>query len=233
MQEKRLQHSISQGGNIFRVSCVPCHGGSGKGDGQVVKRGYPAPSESLTTGTSTKMKDGQLFHIITYGKYPEGAKTPPRFPRMPSFASQLSPNQRWDVINYIRSMQEEKASEPVEPTTPEEATTSTTKEADKAASETPAKEETVKPSPTTNEPAEELNEESDPNESSEETKPDVKEETPDAAPSEEKPITEEEPTDESAESSSTEEAEPEDSTSEVTPNEESATEEDSSSQSNT
>ena len=40
------------------------------------------------------MKDGQLFHILTYG---QGS--------MADFAGQLSPEQRWDAINFVRTMQ--------------------------------------------------------------------------------------------------------------------------------
>jgi mono/diheme cytochrome c family protein len=40
------------------------------------------------------MKDGQLFHILTYGQN-----------SMPNFAAQLSPDRRWDVVNHLRSMQ--------------------------------------------------------------------------------------------------------------------------------
>lgn len=107
--------SIRRGGNVYRVFCTPCHGGGGRGDGLVVRKGYPAPTESLVTGKSTKMQDGQLFHIVTYGKYPEATPEPPRYPRMPSFAPQLTPPQRWDVINYIRSLQ---AANPVDSPVP-------------------------------------------------------------------------------------------------------------------
>lgn len=40
------------------------------------------------------MKDGQLFHILSYG---QGS--------MSSFAPQLSHARRWDVINFIRDLQ--------------------------------------------------------------------------------------------------------------------------------
>ena len=50
----------------------------------------------MTTGKSMQMKDGQLFHIITYG---QGS--------MASYAVQLSPERRWDVINYVRSLQQQ------------------------------------------------------------------------------------------------------------------------------
>ena len=41
------------------------------------------------------MKDGQLFHILTYG---QGS--------MSSMAAQLSRDRRWDVINFVRSLQQ-------------------------------------------------------------------------------------------------------------------------------
>ena len=41
------------------------------------------------------MKDGQLFHILSYG---QGSMAP--------MAGQLSRADRWHVVNYVRSMQE-------------------------------------------------------------------------------------------------------------------------------
>jgi mono/diheme cytochrome c family protein len=40
------------------------------------------------------MKDGQLFHVLTYGQN-----------NMPSYASQLSRGDRWNVILYVRTLQ--------------------------------------------------------------------------------------------------------------------------------
>ena len=45
------------------------------------------------------MKDGQLFHILTYG---QGSMAP--------MAAQLSRDRRWDVINFVRSLQKGVAS---------------------------------------------------------------------------------------------------------------------------
>lgn len=41
------------------------------------------------------MKDGQLFHILTYGQG-----------NMPSYATQLSREDRWRVIVHVRSLQQ-------------------------------------------------------------------------------------------------------------------------------
>jgi mono/diheme cytochrome c family protein len=90
----RLNASIQRGAKVYGVFCVSCHGPSGAGDGPVAKRGFPPPPP-LTTGKSAQMKDGQLFHILTYG---QGSMSP--------MVAQLTRDRRWDVINYVRSLQE-------------------------------------------------------------------------------------------------------------------------------
>ncbi len=84
---------VERGALVFQTFCTPCHGGGGQGDGPVALRGYPAPP-SLVTGNTTKMPDGHLFHIVTYGR----ANMPPQ-------AGLLSPQDRWAVILHIRSLQ--------------------------------------------------------------------------------------------------------------------------------
>jgi mono/diheme cytochrome c family protein len=84
---------MERGAFVFRTFCVPCHGGSGRGDGPVALRGYPAPA-SLLAEKAIHMTDGQIFHVLTFGQK-----------NMPSYASQLSEDDRWKVILYVRSMQ--------------------------------------------------------------------------------------------------------------------------------
>ena len=93
MAQQELAQSVQRGVEVYRVFCIPCHGPRGAGDGPVAKRGFPPPP-SLLTGKSVQMKDGQLFHILTYGQT-----------NMPQMASQLTRAQRWDVINYVRELQ--------------------------------------------------------------------------------------------------------------------------------
>ena len=93
-------HVRERGAVVFQTFCTPCHGGGGQGNGPVALRGYPAPP-SLVAGNTTKMPDGQLFHIITYGRG-----------NMPSQAGLLSPQDRWAVILHIRSLQTPNTSKP-------------------------------------------------------------------------------------------------------------------------
>lgn len=85
--------AVARGAAVFSNFCQPCHGPTGKGDGLVVGRGYPAPP-SLDADNARNMRDGQIFHIVTYGQK-----------NMPSYASQISPQDRWNVIAFIRSIQ--------------------------------------------------------------------------------------------------------------------------------
>jgi mono/diheme cytochrome c family protein len=85
--------ALSRGKTVFLNFCVPCHGMAGKGDGLVVQRGYPAPP-SLLADNARNIKDGQIFHILSYGQK-----------NMPSYATQLSREDRWRVILYVRSLQ--------------------------------------------------------------------------------------------------------------------------------
>ncbi len=84
---------LERGANVYRVYCQPCHGSRATGDGAVVRRGYPAPP-SLLADRARTMKDGQMFHVLTYGQG-----------NMPAYADQVSREDRWKVISYIRSLQ--------------------------------------------------------------------------------------------------------------------------------
>ena len=103
---RRVQQSLTRGSEVYRTFCISCHGATGAGDGPVAQRGFPPPP-SLLIGKSREMKDGQLFHILTYG---QGSMAP--------LAAQLPRARRWDVINHIRDMQSKAppppAEEPVE-----------------------------------------------------------------------------------------------------------------------
>jgi mono/diheme cytochrome c family protein len=83
----------ARGGFVYTNYCVVCHGPKGKGDGPVMERGMPL-SPSLLVENAVEMKDGQMFHVLTYGQ-----KT------MAAHAGQLSRADRWKVILYVRSLQ--------------------------------------------------------------------------------------------------------------------------------
>lgn len=92
--------SEARGAALFRIYCIACHGPQGAGDGPVAQRGFPPPPP-LPNGKSVQMKDGQVFHVLTYG---QGS--------MPPFAGQLTQTARWDLVNHLRQMQRDAAAKP-------------------------------------------------------------------------------------------------------------------------
>lgn len=82
---------------LYLINCGICHGAQLDGNGPLWKGGdgpYPAAPRNLKDDYSKALSDGQMFHAITYGKG-----------QMGSYASQVSPEQRWWLISYIRSKQ--------------------------------------------------------------------------------------------------------------------------------
>ena len=83
---------------LFLVNCG-VHGPKLDGNGPLYKDGngpYPAKPANLS-GSDAKyvaMTEGTMFHSITYGKNMMG-----------SYASQVTPKQRWMIISYIKSKQ--------------------------------------------------------------------------------------------------------------------------------
>jgi mono/diheme cytochrome c family protein len=83
--------AIAQGKKLFMIYCTPCHGSEGKGDGPVAKRAqFPPPSLPLAAG---RRSDGFLYGTIRNG----GAI-------MPSFGHAMSPDERWALVNFLRSI---------------------------------------------------------------------------------------------------------------------------------
>ena len=95
---------ISRGEFLFSNFCVHCHGLAALGDGPVTKRGFPAPP-SLLAPHAREVKDGQIFHIITFGQA-----------NMPPHGAQIAPEDRWALVAYVRSLQAQNPPAPA-PTT--------------------------------------------------------------------------------------------------------------------
>ncbi|MBE9585639.1 cytochrome c [Mucilaginibacter sp. JRF] len=91
--------NFEDGKVLYEHFCSPCHGIKGEGDGLVVAHGYPAPpsyskGQSSRGGAMKDLTDGKIYHTITYGVNAMG-----------SYASQLSPQERWKVVAYVHHLQ--------------------------------------------------------------------------------------------------------------------------------
>lgn len=124
--EKEVAKALRRGEAVYRTICLACHGPQGAGDGTVVARGFPPPP-SLLTGNSIDMRDGQLFHILTFGQK-----------NMPGFASRLTPENRWDVIRHVRKMQKDQPQATAAPEEPGKAKDAKDQKNDNDQAEPPA-----------------------------------------------------------------------------------------------
>jgi len=82
--------SVNKGKALFTIYCTPCHGVSGTGDGLVGEKLVLRPF-NLTSPSVQSIPDGLIFGYITFG----GAV-------MPIYGNDLSPQERWHVVNYVR-----------------------------------------------------------------------------------------------------------------------------------
>ena len=89
----------ARGAEVYQAFCKVCHGASGSGDGVVPRRGYPPPP-SFLAGAPALLRDGRIFHAITYGKG-----------NMPSYAAQVAREDRWKAVLYVRSLQKQAAAD--------------------------------------------------------------------------------------------------------------------------
>lgn len=86
------EKSVELGGRLFGIYCTACHGYEGKGDGLVGQKLVLQPFD-LTSEPVKDLTDGFIWGYMTLG----GAI-------MPSYANDLSPTERWNVINYVRKV---------------------------------------------------------------------------------------------------------------------------------
>lgn len=85
---------MSEAGRLYNINCAICHGATGVANGPIASGGYVGGVANLTAEAYVKMADGTMFHSITYGK---GIMGP--------YSSQVTREQRWMIVKYIRTLQ--------------------------------------------------------------------------------------------------------------------------------
>jgi len=81
--------SVKAGKQVFLANCKSCHGDPGKANGLPL---VPPPTDFALQAFLDKNTDGSIFHKMTDGQA-----------TMPTYKSILSKEQRWNIVNFIRS----------------------------------------------------------------------------------------------------------------------------------
>jgi mono/diheme cytochrome c family protein len=84
--------SLQRGSILYGIHCQVCHGAQGHGDGPLVSY-FDRTPQNLTAEQITSEFDGSVYLTIVQG-----------FGQMPSLAENLTMRERWDVINYVRTL---------------------------------------------------------------------------------------------------------------------------------
>lgn len=84
-------NSIQRGAILYSIHCQLCHGAGGQGDGPLSTYFARTPENLVGAKTAAEF-DGSVYLVIING-----------FGEMPALAENLTVQERWDVINYLRT----------------------------------------------------------------------------------------------------------------------------------
>ncbi len=85
--------SLARGQELYVINCKQCHGETGEGNGPIGAFLANKPA-NLTSPLIKAFSDGQIFLTITNG-------VPGR---MPPLNENLTVSERWDVVNFVRTL---------------------------------------------------------------------------------------------------------------------------------
>jgi len=85
---------LERGQERYNIYCAPCHSRVGDGNGFIPSRGFTRMPPSYHIPRLQKAPVGYFFDVITNG-----------FGIMPDYASQITPEDRWKIVAYIRALQ--------------------------------------------------------------------------------------------------------------------------------
>lgn len=86
--------SIERGKLLYAVNCSHCHGAEGQGDGKVGEVWAPKPPAIGGAPYASSLSDGGFYFYIMTGKN-----------NMPPFGPYLNTHEVFDIVNYLRSLQ--------------------------------------------------------------------------------------------------------------------------------
>ncbi|MFI5396927.1 MAG: quinol:electron acceptor oxidoreductase subunit ActD [Candidatus Binatia bacterium] len=89
----RTPEVLQKGRKVWNEHCTVCHGALGNGV-PTLTSAYGAKPANLQAQTFRDYPDGKIYHVIMVGKN-----------AMPSYAADLTEDERWTVVHYLRALQ--------------------------------------------------------------------------------------------------------------------------------
>ena len=99
--------SIARGAQLFATHCLMCHGETGEGNGTVSAFLVKKKPANLTSELVQSKSDGSLFLTISNGIFNPNNTLFPGVEfsgQMPPLNENLTVRERWDLVNYIRTL---------------------------------------------------------------------------------------------------------------------------------
>ena len=91
-----------RGQEKYNVYCTPCHSRVGNGAGMIVERGYAKACRQLPHGHACENAPlGHFFNVISNG-----------YGAMPDYSAQMTPEDRWAIVSYIKALQLSQSAQP-------------------------------------------------------------------------------------------------------------------------
>ncbi|MGH8620639.1 MAG: c-type cytochrome [Burkholderiales bacterium] len=96
----RTSESINRGQWLYETYCLVCHGAAGGGDGPIsATSGGPFPGvRSLVDGPARARRDGYIYGVVINAQGMGRGL-------MPRYGDKIRGDDRWDVVNYVRTLQ--------------------------------------------------------------------------------------------------------------------------------
>lgn len=101
------ESSIARGAQLYQIHCQMCHGEGGQGNGTVAAFLVKKKPADLTSEAVQAKSDGSWFLTISYGIWNPNNTLFPEVQfsgQMPPLNENLSIRERWDVVNYLRTL---------------------------------------------------------------------------------------------------------------------------------
>jgi len=96
----RTSESLNRGKWVYETYCLVCHGPSGHGDGPIssASGGPFVGVRSLVTDSMARRSDGYIYGVLVNAQGMGRGL-------MPIYGDKVRGTDRWDLVNYVRSLQ--------------------------------------------------------------------------------------------------------------------------------